>query len=237
MTSTTSTASPTISKQFSPLFVDAATNNSNSLLNGAVGGVAENVTVTHFSEQRGAMEKISIPSVNIFNAEIKSPKLDNTQRAANITKTTADSNNDNKNSKNPFLNMSPLQSPIPQITSTNPFMKSPSISPNVSTINDTINFANVGAAATTNATASAINGKPLISPKSPFLPKSNPFRDVSTTYSSQPLNQKLDNNKHNLDETDRSDDTAPAAAAASIENHIEIVEKKVNTLFQIIATI
>lgn len=106
---------------------------SKSLLNGGqpmTPAAAEHVTVTHFSEQRGAMEKISVPSVNIFNAEIKTPKVDNIHSERNLR--ASDTNEIKKQTNNPFLNMSPMtppQSPpaqMPSISSTNPFKSSPS---------------------------------------------------------------------------------------------------------------
>lgn len=113
--STTSTSATATNQQSGPA----------SLLNG--------VSVTHYSEQRGVMEKVNCPSaaVNIFSAEIKSPKLDNHARAAaenllqldtspNVPTSTSTKNN------NPFLNMSP-QSPLTptHISSKNPFKSTP----------------------------------------------------------------------------------------------------------------
>lgn len=76
-----------------------------------------NVTVTHFSEQRGGVvEKISVPSaLNIYSAELSSPKLDNKTRAQHNV----------LNSKNPFINTgSALSSPttVTATVSTNPFL-------------------------------------------------------------------------------------------------------------------
>lgn len=68
----------------------------------------ESVTVTHFSEKRGTMEKISVPSLNIFNAEFKNKGNDGSLAA--------------KSSTNPFLNMSPTTQTVSlNVTSTNPF--------------------------------------------------------------------------------------------------------------------
>lgn len=66
--------------------------------------MTDTVTVTHFSEKRGTIEKISVsPSLNIFNAEFK-----------------ADSNNSTtKPSTNPFLNTSPVG--VASKKPTNPF--------------------------------------------------------------------------------------------------------------------
>lgn len=93
----------------------AASSQPTSLLN----GLTEHVTVTHFSEQHGAMEKISVPSVNIFNAEIKTPKVDNAI-SENLKSLDADLK---KNTNNPFLNISP-KAIATATNSTNPF-KSP----------------------------------------------------------------------------------------------------------------
>lgn len=88
------------------------------LLNGSSDAIktpaTESVTVTHFSEKRGTMEKISVPSTNIFNAEFKTDK-----NKGNDTTFTV------KSSTNPFLNMSPTstatQAVTLNVTSTNPF--------------------------------------------------------------------------------------------------------------------
>lgn len=66
--------------------------------------MTDTVTVTHFSEKRGTIEKIiSVPSRNIFNAEFK-----------------ADANNSTvKSSTNPFLNTSPVA--VASTKPTNPF--------------------------------------------------------------------------------------------------------------------
>lgn len=78
-------------------------------LNGVITPTAtttDTVTVTHYSEQRGTMEKISVPSLNIFNAEFKPDKQKNIQT-------------------NPFLNLSPTTAATTTTitpTSTNPFM-------------------------------------------------------------------------------------------------------------------
>lgn len=69
------------------------------------------MTVTHFSEKRGTMEKISVPSTNIFNAEFKTDKSKSNESTFT-----------GKSSTNPFLNMSPAtQTVTVNVTSTNPF--------------------------------------------------------------------------------------------------------------------
>ncbi|KAJ6637703.1 Band 4.1-like protein 5 [Pseudolycoriella hygida] len=113
-----------------PLAFDVKHNLScSSQPNSISNGTTENVTVTHFSETRGAMERISVPSDNIFNAEITSPKLDNNVRAANNLKPSDATDAQATNTNNPFLNMSPTSTAPPQssvvvtsITSTNPFI-------------------------------------------------------------------------------------------------------------------
>lgn len=66
---------------------------------------ADTVTVTHFSEKRGTMEKISVPSLNIFNAEFK---IDANKPIAA------------ESSTNPFLDNSPVVVTSTN-TNTNPF--------------------------------------------------------------------------------------------------------------------
>lgn len=112
-----------------PLAFDTKHNIScSSQPNSIINGVTENVTVTHFSETRGAMERISVPSDNIFNTEVTSPKLDNNVRAANNLKSSEALEVPQTNANNPFLNMSPTTTAPPQsvivttITSTNPFI-------------------------------------------------------------------------------------------------------------------
>lgn len=113
-----------------PLAFDTKHNIScSSQPNSITNGLTENVTVTHFSETRGAMERISVPSDNIFNTEITSPKLDNNVRAANNLKSTEVAEVQQTHTNNPFLNMSPTSTAPPQssvivttITSTNPFI-------------------------------------------------------------------------------------------------------------------
>ncbi|XP_037028914.1 band 4.1-like protein 4B isoform X2 [Bradysia coprophila] len=137
-----STTNSTVSSPTVPNFPLAFDNKHNiscssqptSLLN----GLSENVTVTHFSETHGAMERISVPSDNIFSTEITSPKLDNNVRAANNLKSsetvvvdTSSTTATTSQPTNPFLNMSPTTTIAPPsqpsvivttITSTNPFI-------------------------------------------------------------------------------------------------------------------
>lgn len=95
-----------------------------------------NVTITHFSEQRGGVvEKISVMS---------SPKVDNKTRATAI------------NSKNPFINNTNSSdqnhsSPIGKTASTNPFLRAPSVDlemENNNNINNS-NLSHVGEGRTT----------------------------------------------------------------------------------------
>lgn len=81
-------------------------------LNGVTTSTNDTVTVTHFSEKRGTIEKISVPSVNIFNAEFK----------ADSSKPSA-----TKSSTNPFLNTSPVA--VTSTHTTNPFHVSLTTSP------------------------------------------------------------------------------------------------------------
>ncbi|XP_055315576.1 band 4.1-like protein 5 isoform X2 [Sitodiplosis mosellana] len=82
-----------------------AENRTNSVNGVTSSSTIDKVTVTHFSKERGAMEKISNPSLNIINAEYK----------AETSKSTTP-----KTSTNPFLNTSPVAVPLPTNT-TNPF--------------------------------------------------------------------------------------------------------------------
>lgn len=84
--------------------------NATSVPNGVTPLTIDTVTVTHFSEQRGTMEKISVPSLNIFNAEFKAEP----------------SKPATKSSTNPFLNTSPV---AVTTNATNPFHISLSTSP------------------------------------------------------------------------------------------------------------
>lgn len=83
--------------------VQDSDNQANSLNGIGPSQMTDTVTVTHFSEKRGTIEKISVPSLNIFNAEFK----------ADVNHLTA------KSSTNPFLNTSPVA--ITSTKPTNPF--------------------------------------------------------------------------------------------------------------------
>lgn len=72
--------------------------------------ISDTVTVTHFSEKRGTMEKISVPSRNIVNAEFRGEP----NRVVATTTTTIIPNS----STNPFLNTTP---PTITTSTTNPF--------------------------------------------------------------------------------------------------------------------
>lgn len=132
--STNSNVSPTltpsspISKIIPALQDQQITNNdvntSSSVFDPAV--LNESVTVTHFSEHRGGVveKKISVPAMNIMCAETKSPKLDNTLRAANQSANNNEMTSTNSNgNNNPFINMSDtISSPTNNKKSTNPFL-------------------------------------------------------------------------------------------------------------------
>lgn len=105
ITFNTPPASPIFDVSANTTATDAAASDNSSLLNNNHNNSNSNVTVTHFSDQRGGVvEKISVPSLNIYSAEMSSPKLDNQTRA--------------KQSNNPFLNSSSL---LANGASTNPF--------------------------------------------------------------------------------------------------------------------
>ncbi|GAB0100427.1 band 4.1-like protein 5 [Sergentomyia squamirostris] len=109
-TSPTSTlnGNPPTPKNFATTTFEGATeSNGNNAL--------DSVTVTHFSEQRGIVEKVSVPAFNIFNTDMKSPKMDNTVRAAT-----------NSLNSNPFLTSSPELSPTANTPAArNPFRDPP----------------------------------------------------------------------------------------------------------------
>lgn len=140
----------------------------------------DSVTVTHFSEQRGGMEKISVPAPNVMSTELKSPKMDNTLRAAvsngtagfgGVQKMNGDSEK-LKNLNNPFLNMSNPTSPILKISSTNPFREQSPVAPPISP-----NSIGGDTPSTTDTDENdSVHQKSPLSPT--FIPK-NPFRDTS----------------------------------------------------------
>lgn len=174
----------------SPVFDLSANNNgtdgnaSDSLLN-------NNVTVTHFSEQRGGVvEKISVPSLNIYSAEMSSPKLDNKTRAQHNV---IQASSVNSHSKNPFINTpSPtvLLTATTPTANTNPFMENnngPMLLSNgkgggeVDPSDATLNNLDVGA----NKLEKIILDK-------------NPFRDREVVAAANKLN--VDNNNGNKEE-------------------------------------
>jgi hypothetical protein len=148
------------------------------LPNGATspaGGVDSNVTVTHFSENRGGIvEKISVPLIT--SNDIKSPKMDNNVRAANIQfKTPAQSDN-----RNPFLCSPEPTTPVStNFTTTNPFLSSNGTSPE-----------------DTTDTVSAKDNSLTIS-----FPAHNPFHDgdEKMTTTKSPLSEKGELNKFTAD--------------------------------------
>lgn len=87
------------------------TDNRPNLVNGVTANSNDTVTVTHFSEKRGTIEKISVPSVNIFNAEFKAESSKSTTKSTTTTTTTS--------STNPFLNASSVA--VMPTHTTNPF--------------------------------------------------------------------------------------------------------------------
>lgn len=119
-------------------------------------GNNESVTVTHYSEQRGVVEKISVPALNIFNSEL-APKMENSVRAVTNAQKSPElliETDDTKNN-NPFLNMSG--------ESTSPITK-----------NSTNPFRDISASSTEDSTDSRIVVK---NSSTSFVP-SNPFRDA-----------------------------------------------------------
>lgn len=77
----------------------------------AMTAVADTVTVTHFSETRGTMQKISVPSMNIFNAEFKASEANKPQLSSFMAPPPPSS------SSSP-----PAAAPLSSSTSTNPFL-------------------------------------------------------------------------------------------------------------------
>lgn len=150
---TASPSTPSTPKHYSLLQPEPVTPTnqkpSNTTLNG--------VSVTHYSEQRGAMEKISIPSVNVFSTEIKTPKLDNSAHSNNLIQLD-DSPVPTKNN-NPFLNMSPQLTPTTTVSPHNPFKVTP-----------TTLFSG-------SSPISPVNASPAIISTTTLVPNQNPFRD------------------------------------------------------------
>lgn len=115
--------------------------------------------MTHYSEQRGVVEKISVPALNIFNSEL-APKMENSVRAVTNAQKSPEiqiETDDTKNN-NPFLNMSgdsATTSPVTKSSSTNPFR-------------------DISASSTEDSTDSRT---PVKNSNTPFIP-SNPFRDA-----------------------------------------------------------
>lgn len=128
----------------------------------------DTVTVTHFSEKRGTMEKISVPSLNIFNAEF---------RANESNKVTTPPSVAAKVSTNPFLNQS---SSISITTSpTNPFHVSlattivdsemaSSMNNNTKTIDSILNCSDKDNNSTIIATITKIDSSQKVNATNPF---------------------------------------------------------------------
>lgn len=174
---------------------------SSLLLNGASPVNAENVTVTHYSEERGTMEKISVPSLNIFNAEF-----------------TPDAND--KKSTNPFLNMSPTTSSVSTTpaSSTNPFHSSndgDQLELIVKNTNGTANAASMNSSQskipvlipsnTNNGTNNNGNNAPMPPSRNPFTTlsevdgtkNSNVVKQCNAIASLKRSNSKVKNNNNN----------------------------------------
>lgn len=99
---------------------------------GATSSAADTVTVTHFSETRGTMQKISVPSMNIFNAEFKASDANRSQLSSFLTPSSSSSSSAPPplSSTNPFLNTSPVAVVATTKThTTNPFHVSLNASP------------------------------------------------------------------------------------------------------------
>lgn len=145
----------------------------------------ETVTVTHFSEQRGAMEKISVPSLNIMSSEIKSPKLDNQARAELEMK--------KKNANNPFLTLDSI-SPVTKISSTNPFRET---SPIPQSPNSDISTSDASASSPISKTSptNSIGPNPFHDSDSDVGPKSPKIvNDIANRAKSPNLKTILNNN-------------------------------------------
>lgn len=146
-----------------PTPIDTDSQPSSLLMNG--NGAGENVTVTHYSEERGTMEKISVPPLNLFNVDVAPDQAADQQR-----------------STNPFLNMSPTANSTPVVT-TNPFR-----SPNDSDKPAAAAVKSTNGTLSTNHTTSKIpvpislnssngNGNHIIEPVTPVA--TNPFTTLS----------------------------------------------------------
>lgn len=108
-------------------------------VNGISASAADTVTVTHFSETRGTMQKISVPSMNIFNAEFKSSDANKSQLSSFFAPSSSSSTSSSSllpssttttaTSTNPFLNTSPVAVTPTKTHTTNPFHVSLNASP------------------------------------------------------------------------------------------------------------
>lgn len=183
--------------------LSSSTNNNNNN--------SSNVTVTHFSDQRGGVvEKISVPSLNIYSHEMSSPKLDNKTRAQNNNN--INNNNSNSvvaksNSNNPFIN-SPTPTTTPTV-STNPFLLNASGGVGVSEV-ERINNNNNNQVTTRNGGSRngsvgdednmdnsnvdvVTSGGEINSKKKKRIVDKNPFRDERGVIGSPQMNVKVMN--------------------------------------------
>lgn len=183
-----------------PLDTTQDTENRINPINGITpSSTADTVTVTHFSEKRGTMEKISVPSLNIFNAEFK----------AETSKSTP------KSSTNPFLNTSPVA--VTSTNTTNPFhvsLTTNSIEPElVSSVNDNFKTNDVISICSDNNNDTNVT---LISKKDapPKMAATNPFTVAI---------DEIDNDLHNT--TDRIKTNNNDALNNLKNNNIVVNEK------------
>lgn len=158
------------------------------------------VTVTHFSETRGTMQKISVPSMNIFNAEFKASDANKThqQQPSFIAQPQPPppTPSSTSMSTNPFLNTSPVASPVTTTITpthtTNPFHVSLNASPlqpdatimpahtnNISPkSNDIVSICSENNNGTIIATT--LTSK-VDASKKPIVPATNPFHAMDET--------------------------------------------------------
>ncbi|XP_065073156.1 band 4.1-like protein 5 [Ochlerotatus camptorhynchus] len=133
------------------------------LMNGLTPSPSDNVTVTHFSEQKGGIvEKISVPSHSLATSPTSLEKLAN---------------------NNPFLNMSHPSSPTipvtPSKTSTNPFH-------NISTSSNSSGTSEAGLNSTETVSVPSSpqqHQQPLV--LAPEFKNSNPFKESTSLNSSR----------------------------------------------------
>lgn len=137
----------------------------------------DTVTVTHFSEKRGTMEKISVPSLNIFNAEFRANESNKVTTQPSVAAPTTTTTITAKVSTNPFLNTT---SPISATASpTNPFHVSlattivdnemaSSMNNNTKTIDSILNCSDKDNNGTILATITKIDSSQKVNATNPF---------------------------------------------------------------------